>query len=284
MKIRISFLLGLTLLLIVTSAHAQPQQTWVSAFGNDDNDCNRMAPCRTFAVAISKTAARGEISVLDPGDFGPVTITKSITINGGSTLAGIQVSGASGVNVNVASPDDPGFVILRGLSINGDGGLVSSLHGIRYLSGAKLVIDNCSIYGFTQNAIDVLLVGPKRLVVKNTNLTSSAAGIHLANTTGADVLAQVTNSLIAGNTNYGVHAEGKGTVSIANSLITSNGVAVRAETDATVRLSNNELFDNGIGIDCVAGSTVTSGTVASADNNKKAPSSPCRPNARIAVQ
>jgi Right handed beta helix region len=281
MKIRISFLLGLGLLLIVaSSAHAQPPRTWVSESGNDDNDCSRPLPCKTFAGAISKTAARGEISVLDPGDFGSVTITKSITINGGSALAGIQVGGANAVIVNVTAPVtvDPGVVILRGLSINGGGVVdpvtgspVPGLNGIRYLAGTRLVIENCSIYGFSQSGIEVSLTGAKNLVVKNSALTDDVAGINLTNTTGAGTLAQVTNSLIAGNTGFGVHAAGKSTISVANSLLTNNGVAVQVEFDAvtgtqgTVRLSNNEIFDNGTGIVGCGG-----GRVASARNNREA--------------
>src|SRR3989454_10560521 len=67
----------------VSTVHAQASRTWVSGVGDDANPCSRTAPCKTFAGAISKTAASGEISVLDPGGFGAVTITKSITIDGG---------------------------------------------------------------------------------------------------------------------------------------------------------------------------------------------------------
>src|SRR5262245_48964588 len=68
-----------------SAAYAQATRTWVSGVGDDVNPCSRTAPCKTFAGAISKTAAGGEISVLDPGGFGGVTITKSITINGEGT-------------------------------------------------------------------------------------------------------------------------------------------------------------------------------------------------------
>src|SRR5688572_13285131 len=64
-------------------AQAQATRTWVSGVGDDVNPCSRTAPCKTYAGAISKTAKDGEISTLDPGGFGTVTITKSITINGG---------------------------------------------------------------------------------------------------------------------------------------------------------------------------------------------------------
>ncbi len=233
MKNRISFLLGLSLLLIVaSSAHAQAPQTWVSGVGDDLNPCIRTAPCKTFAQAIMMTAPGGEISALDPGDFGPVVITKSITINGGS-IAGITAPAANGVVVNVTTPGDPGVVVLRGLSINGGG---TGVDGIRYVAGAKLVIENCRIYGFTQ-------------------------GIRLMSTTGPGTLAQVTNSLIDGNTDKGVHAEGNGTISVANSLLTNNAVAVQSDAVptalATVRLSNNEIFDNKTDIGCGGGKVVT---------------------------
>src|SRR3954469_21062669 len=81
-----------------SGAFAQATRTWVSGVGDDVNPCSRTAPCKTFAGAISKTANNGEISVLDPGGFGAVTITKSITLNGTGTLAGILAAGTNGVN------------------------------------------------------------------------------------------------------------------------------------------------------------------------------------------
>ena len=88
-KIRFGFL-ALTLLGVAASvASAQATRTWVSGVGNDADPCSRTAPCKTFAGAIGKTLAGGEISVLDPGGYGTVTITKSITINGNGTLASI---------------------------------------------------------------------------------------------------------------------------------------------------------------------------------------------------
>lgn len=71
-------------------ANAQATRTWVSGVGDDANPCSRTAPCKTFAGAISKTAAKGEISVLDPGGFGALTITKSITVNGDGTRGSLK--------------------------------------------------------------------------------------------------------------------------------------------------------------------------------------------------
>src|SRR6201991_3337060 len=84
-------------------AHAQATRTWVSGVGDDANPCSRTAPCKTFAGAISKTAAGGEINCLDPGGFGTVTITKSMTIDCSATLGSILASGTNGVNINDAN-------------------------------------------------------------------------------------------------------------------------------------------------------------------------------------
>ena len=107
-----AFIMSLVLMGGGPSAGAQATRTWVSGVGDDANPCSRTAPCKTFAGAISKTAAGGMINVLDPGGFGAVTITKSIMIDGGGILASILAAGTNGVIVN-AGPND--VVVLRGL-------------------------------------------------------------------------------------------------------------------------------------------------------------------------
>src|SRR5437763_4089786 len=117
----------ITVALAFTSiSQAQATRTWVSGVGDDLNPCSRTAPCKTFAGAISKTFINGEIDCLDPGGFGTVTISKSITIDGttGSGFGSILASGTNGVNINLTSgvANDPlQQVILKHLSINGTG-------------------------------------------------------------------------------------------------------------------------------------------------------------------
>ena len=60
------FAIASAAILYATPAQAQATRTWVSGVGDDANPCSRTAPCKTFAGAISKTAAGGEINVLDP--------------------------------------------------------------------------------------------------------------------------------------------------------------------------------------------------------------------------
>jgi len=150
MKLRSITQLGAMVLMslsITVVANAQATRTWVSGVGDDANPCSRTAPCKTFAGAISKTARNGEIDAIDPGGFGAVTITKSITIDGGGTFAAILSSGVNGVIVNITDfVNDPlAVVTLRNLSINGAG---TGLDGVKWLSGKKLNIENVEIFGF----------------------------------------------------------------------------------------------------------------------------------------
>src|SRR3954463_3122034 len=101
-----------------TPAAAQATRTWVSGVGDDVNPCSRTAPCKTFAGAISKTAASGEINCIDSGAYGTVTITKSIVIRCDDVQAGVLSSGTSGVIINAAATDR---VTLSGLDIEGGG-------------------------------------------------------------------------------------------------------------------------------------------------------------------
>src|ERR1700710_2345245 len=86
-------------LLAAAPANAQATRTWVSGVGDDANPCSRTAPCKTFAGAISKTAASGEIDCLDPAGFGTVTITKSMTLDCTATLGSILASGTIGISI-----------------------------------------------------------------------------------------------------------------------------------------------------------------------------------------
>jgi Right handed beta helix region len=129
------------------AAQAQLARTFVSAAtGNDTNDCNRATPCRTFAEAHTKTLPNGEITVLDPGGYGAVTITKTISIiNDGVGEAGTLVSGGlNGITI-AAGPGDA--VSLRGLTVKGIG--FGGGNGIVFNTGRSLTIENCAVRNLT---------------------------------------------------------------------------------------------------------------------------------------
>src|SRR5580692_8407347 len=134
--------------LATAPAHAQATRTWISGVGDDANPCSRTAPCKTFAGAISKTSASGEINCLDPGGFGAVTITKAMTIDClDVSNGGVVVSGTNGITVNVTAGT---FVQLIGLDINGLGpGNSPGLNGVSVVTAGNVSIIDCLIYGFT---------------------------------------------------------------------------------------------------------------------------------------
>src|SRR5215470_13851746 len=147
------------ILLAAALSFGQASRTWVSGVGDDANPCSRTAPCKTFAGAISKTALGGEIDALDPGGFGALTIGKSITLDGGGgQVASVLVAGTNALVVAAGATD---VVILRNLRLNGLLGNGSNsgnagINGIRFLSGATLLIENCNIFGFNNDAIDIV--------------------------------------------------------------------------------------------------------------------------------
>jgi hypothetical protein len=283
---------------LAPTVQAQASRTWVSGVGDDVNPCSRTAPCKTFAGAMSKTAAFGEISVLDPGGYGNVTIPKPITISGDGTLAGILNAGLNGVIVNIINPPF-GPVTLRNLSIHGAN---TGTNGIRYLSAPSLNVVNCSISGFTGSGIDVSLSGNGDLVVTGTNITGGAKGVSV-NTTAGRVDASldgvsirgsaigihgmagftsVRNSVIANAATSGVQAENGGAVNVEGSMFTGNGIALQPNVGGTIRTTNSDYLDNQTAFGCGGG------TLATAGNNRKANNvgggAACAPNATVTVQ
>jgi hypothetical protein len=213
-----------------TATFGQATRTWVSGVGDDANPCSRTAPCKTFAGAISKTANGGEISVLDPGGFGAVTITKSITINGTGTLAGILAALVNGVIVNATANDT---IILRDISING---ALNGLNGIRFLAGKTLMVDHCWIYGFTGHGIDVAVSGTSALKVINSvfeNITTD--GIHM-NSTAGQVNAMINNTEIMNCGGDAIEAANNVRAAVSNSRVFLDGNGIRTT-------GNNSLFN-----------------------------------------
>jgi hypothetical protein len=186
--------IGILVLATTSLANAQATRTWVSGVGDDANPCSRTAPCKTFAGAISKTFINGEIDCLDPGGFGAVTITKSMTIDGGAGFGSILASGTTGIIINIAvNANDPNRrVTLRRLSINGAGasGSVGTNTGIRGINitanGAHQVnVENCYIQNFTTAGIDFAVAeSTDSLTVRDTNISNTGTGIQMNTTTG----------------------------------------------------------------------------------------------------
>jgi hypothetical protein len=215
-----------------TPAVAQATRTWVSGVGDDANACSRTAPCKTFPGAISKTAAGGEINVLDHGSYGAVTITKAITIAADGKIAGIAASGTNGIIVNAGTND---VVVLRGLNINGLG---SGLNGIRFLAGKALFLENTIITGFTpasSNGIEMEVAANAELFVTNAEVRNTGGAGIFARATNGSAIAKVTLSNVRLlNNGVGLDARDSTRVGVKNSVASGNSVAgFRAQADST---------------------------------------------------
>jgi len=154
-------------------ALAAAQRTFVSSTGVDTNACSITAPCRGFAAAVAKTTAGGEVLVLDSAGYGPVTLTKSISlIAPAGVYAGITVFGGDGITINA-----PGaIIILRGLEIIGQGEIV----GIRAQAVSRLRIENCVVSNMLGSGI-VADVGVGLMFVMDTIVRDNDGGISVTN-------------------------------------------------------------------------------------------------------
>ena len=202
------------------------QRTHVSAaFGADANaasNCTAAAPCRFFTAAMTVTDPNGEVIVLDSGGYGAVTITQSVALIAPTGVyAGISVfPGADGVTIATSGVN----VVLRGLTINGQGGN----NGITMTAGSSLTVENCVISNLSGSGIFVN-------AITSVNITDTTVrrninyGIDFQN----GVKATITRAMVSGNVNgIGIRVEGiiasTTTADIADSTIDGNFIGVLA--------------------------------------------------------
>jgi hypothetical protein len=281
-------------LAFVSIAQGQATRTWVSGVGDDANPCSRTAPCKTFAGAISKTAAGGEIDALDPAGFGAVSINKAMTIDGGGgQVASELTQGVNGITINGGANDSITLNNLRfqGLSQTATPGLSA----IKINSGKAVYVTNCIIENWGVNGIEDVRNAGGFLEVNNTSITnctqngvkidpsSGAASphFHMANSNvqgsgsngllmGSNVRATVMNSVFSQNVGAGVFAQqtagGTTDVNIDQCVVSNNAVGFQSNTGgATIRVSNSTAIGNGL-LATIAGG----GIVSSYGNNQTA--------------
>jgi hypothetical protein len=241
-------------------AYAQATRTWVSGTGDDVNPCSRTAPCKTFAGAISKTAAGGEISCLDPAGYGAVTITKAMTIDCHYTEGGV-LAGGNGIVVNALSTD---VVFLRGLDIFG---VNPPTNGVRFIAGAALHIEDCVIRRFnaaSSQGVSFQPSGASQLFILNTTIADNGNGATgggvLIQPTGAGGTAKVTlrNVRLEDNANANFVLSTASTTNpnganatIDQSSISGSGLGVSivtATSGARIQLTDSLVFNNTTGL------------------------------------
>jgi parallel beta helix pectate lyase-like protein len=279
--LRHSALALVALVLANSSAFAQAPRTWVSGVGDDVNPCSRTAPCKTFAGAISKTAPGGEISVLDSGGFGSVTITKGITIDGTGVIASVlNAGGVNGITVNAGVND---VVTLRNITINGVG---TGLNGVRHLQAGALHLEGVTISGNTGIGVEITpTAAPVQLTLTDTIIRDCVGGaLHVLPLGGTlhvtvdnsrfersfygiraedGAMVTVNRSVASNNINSGFRTNSAGgavEINLENSVASNNGTNGISSTGAAsiIRLSNSTITGNATGLSPSAGGQILS--------------------------
>jgi hypothetical protein len=277
-------------LLTATFALALPAQasltrTFVSAAGSDANPCTITQPCATFAHAYSVTAANGIIAALDPGKYGPLTITAAITINGNGWAAITAPAARNGITINAGVTDN---VALTGLEIDGAG---AGYNGIVLNSAGSLTVTNCTLQNFafdgshptTGNGILMQpTTGTLTFTITNTTASNNGnvgisffpplggspsangvidhvvadangygIGIDPTFATGGAIVVTISDSIASNNSVQGIVAgTGSATlkVSIDNVTCSGNEQGIVAESPANVLLGRSVITGNTIGV------------------------------------
>jgi len=275
-------------MLTATPAFAQATRTWVSGVGDDVNPCSRTAPCKTFAGAISKTAAGGEINCLDPAGYGAVTINKSLVIDCHFTEGGVLAAG-NGIVVNAASTD---VVVLRGLDIFG---VNPPTNGVRILVAAAVHIEDCVIRRFNltnSEGVSFVPTVASQLYITNTTITENGTGftgggievnpgvggsakvvlsnVHINHNASDGVRTNSTNgivSLVVDNSDVSGNAQGFALLGAANAnvaMITNTRIAnnsvvgIVSTNNATTRVDGTTITGSPTGISAQTGSQILS--------------------------
>jgi hypothetical protein len=286
-------------------AQAQAARTFVSAAGSDNNSCANVAlPCRHFAAAYTATAPNGEIYVLDPANYGSLTITGPVSIEGHGWASIAAASFSAAITIN-AKPGDKINII--GVVLDGTGAFPTD--GIKFNSGGSLTVRDCVIRNLSNDGISFfpISVTPSQLFVSNTLISDNGSeGIFIypdgsATTTGVldhveiennadhglfvitgtqNINMTVNDSISANNGASGVIASSTGgtpvNIMVRNSTITNNvsdGLLAYG-TGGTIRVTRSTITGNGAGWSTDSGGTVTSYGDNNIDGNGSANSEP----------
>ena len=239
-----------------STALATAQRTFVASTGVDTNACSLTAPCRSFGAAILQTSAFGEVIVQDSAGYGPVTITKSVSITSpAGVYAGITVMTGDGIYINTSNLN----VKLVGLSINGQSGTGS---GIVFIDGGLLVVDRCTVRSMSQNGITITGNGTAATITDTRVEDNGDAGVRIAD--GARVtIERLTAVLQNSGSGAGVRAEentgGVTThVVVRDSHFAHNFIAIVARSNFNggavfLTATGNTIADGTAGIEVVCG-------------------------------
>jgi len=238
-------------------AHAQATRTYISGSGDDANPCSLANPCKTFAGAISKTTAGGEIDALSPGSYGAITITKALTIDGSASL-GSAIIAASGVGVTV-NAGIADVVTLRNIQVQG---VSTGATGVLLTQAKVLHLENCVFSYLTGNGIDLEPSIATNVFIDNTvSRDNGGNGLFILGAT-ANVNVAISNSHFENNALNGVFGSNNSKVTARNSDSSANlgsGFLTQSNsgTASIALVTSGASFNTGPGFQAGGGATTS---------------------------
>jgi hypothetical protein len=273
--IRTTVMAGLTLAAVLPAIPAQAAQvarTFLSAAGSDSNNCaNVLTPCRHLAAAYAATAPNGEIYVLDPANYGSLTITGPVSIEGHGWASIAPPSGGNAITIN-ANPGDAINII--GVVL--DGTALAGTSGIQFNSGGSLNVKDSVIRNF--NGDGIYVSAPAAVSVSDTILSSNTNnGMSFSPSAAATLMVERVQAI--GNGNLGFQIDGTsapvGAVvagTLADCVASGNGDGILGAGDVTAAIPTFSIVNckiaNNTNIGIVSNGSTATLAQSTISNNK----------------
>jgi hypothetical protein len=248
------FAAALVSALPVVPAQAQAARTFVSAAGSDSNNCINVAtPCRHLATAYAATAPNGEIDVLDPANYGELSITRPVSIEGhGWASISAKADGGTAIFIN-AQPGDK--INIVGVVL--DGNALANTGGIVVIGGGSLYVQDSIIRNFTAGGIGFTPNVPgsnqAEISLSNTLIADNGlAGINIEPSGSGAVVGVFDHVNIKSNANDGLDVFSETqtiNVTVTDSVSANNGgngiISETIGTSVNVMVRNSTIANNG---------------------------------------
>jgi hypothetical protein len=182
------------------------------------------------------TPAGGTINCLDPGDYGPVTITKSLSIlcNIGESYG--PMARSSGIVVNAGVADS---IVLEGIVLEGFG---TGVHGINMIGGGSVVVRKSSILHFTGNGINLVGTAGANALIQDSIISRNGGGVNVLGAGGAANSAVIDRTTIETHPNFAVQVSGPNSVFLSASSLIGSGTKLSISGGGTVTSYGNNVI------------------------------------------
>jgi hypothetical protein len=219
----------------VPAQAAQRERVFVASYGSDSNPCTFGSPCKTFQQAVDVVATSGEVTAIDSAGFGPIYITRGVTITSpnGVEAGVVAAAGGTAITISATSAD---AVVLRGLTLEGAN---SANFGVNVASAAKLEIVDCVIRDFSGVGIVISATTNMLVHISNTKVMNNASNGLLISASASMVTADLSNITVIDNNFWGIMISGGALVTIDKSDISNNGVGQPADQGCNIKIQGS---------------------------------------------